>query len=203
VIITFIFWGVGSVDKSTSVSVAEIGNEKISVEEYWRTYENVRARYRDTYKEKFNEEMEKSLNLKEMVLNSLIDERILLLSAKEWKISVTNKELQDAITNDSRFMRDGVFRKDIYFRTLELNRMTPEMFEVSLRHDLTRMKMYRLIGSVVDVTPADVKQIPSDEKMRALWRRSLLMNEQNAALQSYITSIKNRMTIKINKDIIG
>jgi len=203
VILSFVFWGVGSLDKSASVNVAEIGKEKISVEEYWKAYEGVRARFRDTYKENFDEEMEKKLNLKETVLNSLIDERVLLLSAKELGLTVTDKELQEVIVNDPRFMRDGIFRKDIYFRTLELNRLTPEMFETSTRQQLLELKMRRLVWSAVDVTQADLRNMPTDEKAAQMMTQTLVLNERDTALRSYIDNIKGRMVIKIKKDVIS
>jgi peptidyl-prolyl cis-trans isomerase D len=203
VILSFIFWGVGTLDKPTAVSVAEIGKEKITVEEYWRAYENVRQQLRDLYKEKFDEEMEKSLKLKETVLNSLVEERVLLISASELGITVTDKELQDAIMNDPRFMRDGIFRKDVYFRTLELNRLTPEMFENSMRQQLTLLKMRRLIASAIDVTPLDLKGVSGDEKKIAEARQAILMDKSNAAIKSYVDSVKQRMKFKVNMELIS
>lgn len=203
VILSFIFWGVGTLDKPTAVSVAEIGKERVTVEEYWRAYENVRQQFRDIYKEKFDAEMEKTLKLKETVLNSLVEERVLLISARELGVTVTDKELQSAITNDPRFMRDGIFRKDVYFRTLELNRLTPEMFENSMRQQLTLFKMRRLIASVVDVNPLDLKGVSGDEKKINEARQALLTDKSNAAIKSYVDSVKQRMKFKVNMDLIS
>ncbi len=203
VILTFIFWGVGTVDKPTDVMVAEVDKEKISVEEYWRAYERVRNAYRDQYKEQFNEEMEKELNLKEKVLNTLLEEKVLLVSAKEMGINVSDKELQEAIMNDPNFMRDGVFRRDIYFRTLELNRLTPEAYENSLRQQLTILKMRRLIGSVVDIEAIDLKNIGVDDKAIADIKRALLSLQQDIVLKSYVEGIKPKMKIKTNIELIS
>lgn len=203
VILSFVFWGVGTLDKPTAVSVAEIGKEKITVEEYWRAYENVRQQLRDLYKERFNEEIEKSLKLKETVLNSLIDERVLLISAAELGVRVTDKELQDAIVNDPRFMRDGIFRKDIYFRTLDLNRLTPEMFENSMRQQLTLIKMRRFIASAIDINLLDLKGVAGDEKKVNEARQAILADKSNAAIKSYVDSVKQRMKFKVNMDLIS
>ncbi len=197
VILSFIVWGVGTVDKSTSVSVAEIGKEKITVEEYWRAYERVRNAYREIYKGQFNEEMEKNLNLKEMVLNSLVQEKVLLIAAGELGITVTDKELQDAIMRDPRFVREGVFRKDVYFRTLDLNRLTPEMFEASLRQEGTLMKMRNLIWSVVDVPSSEAAGLDDAR------RQMLLQQKRNVALRSYVEDLKSRMKAKVNTEIIS
>jgi peptidyl-prolyl cis-trans isomerase D len=203
VILSFIFWGVGTLDKPTAVSVAEIGKERVTVEEYWRAYENVRQQFRDIYKEKFDAEMEKSLKLKETVLNSLIEERVLLISAAELGIKVTDKELQDAIVNDPRFMRDGIFRKDVYFRTLDLNRLTPEMFENSMRQQLTLLKMRRLIASAVDVNPLDLRGVSGDEKKINEAKQAILADKGNAAIKSYVDGVKQRMKFKVNMDLIS
>ena len=203
VILTFIFWGVGTVDKPTDVMVAEIDKEKISVEEYWRAYERVRDAYREQYKEQFNEEMEKKLNLKENVLNTLVEEKVLLITAKEMGISITDKELQDVIMTDPNFMRDGVFRKDIYFRTLELNRLTPEAYENSVRQQLTMFKMKRIIGSVVDMGAIDLKNIAVDDKALADIRKALISLQQDMAVKSFVEGVKPKMKVKINMELIS
>lgn len=203
IILSFIFWGVGPLDKPTAVSVAEIGSKKISVEEYWRAYENVRQAYREIYQGQLDEEIEKKLNLRETVLNNLIEEKVLLISAPELGIKVADKELQEAIMNDQRFIRDGVFREDVYFRTLELNRLTPEMFEDSMRQQLILLKMRRLITSVVDVSPLDIKDAAGDEEKIAEIRQAVLVSKGNAAIQSYIESAKQKIKITINMELIS
>ena len=57
IILSFLFWGVGTVDKTSSGGiVAEVGKQKITQEEYYRAYDNAFKFYRDLYKEKFDEE---------------------------------------------------------------------------------------------------------------------------------------------------
>lgn len=204
VILSFIFWGVGTVDKSTAVSLVEIGKEKITVEEYWRVYERMREAYREIYKgQPFDEELEKKLKIKEAVLNNLIEERVLLISARELGLSVSDRELQEIITNDPRFMRDGIFRKDIYFRTLELNRLTPDMFENSMRQQLLLSKMRNLIMSAVDMNAIDLKEAPGDGKKADEMKQIILLGKRNIAVKSYVDGIKQRMNLKVNMNLIS
>ena len=203
VILSFIFWGVGTVDKSTAVTVAEIGKEKISTEEYWRAYERLRETYRELYKGQFTEEMEKQMKLKETVLDSLIEERVLLVSAEEAGLAVSDRELQDAITSDPRFMRDGIFRKEVYFRTLELSRLTPDMFEGMLRRQLLLVKMRNLILSSVDAVPSEVKGGAGDDKKTDALQQMTLLEKRNAAIKSYVESAKQRMNVKVNMNLIS
>jgi peptidyl-prolyl cis-trans isomerase D len=203
VIITFIFWGVGTKDKSTTEAVAEIGNEKITVEEFWRAYERTRDSYREIYKDQPLDEIEKKLNLKQMVLSGLLEERVLLVSAREVGLTASDEDLQQSITNDPRFRRDGVFKKDIYLRTLTMNRLTPDMYEGMLRDQITVDKMRRLIILSVDVTEIDLAGTQADPGKAAMIKQMALYNKRNAALRSFVEGAKTRMHFKINKDVIS
>ena len=60
----------------------------VTGEEYWRAYERAVSFYREIYKERFDEETQKKLKLKENILNSLIETRVLLIAAKNNGITV-------------------------------------------------------------------------------------------------------------------
>lgn len=202
VILSFIFWGVGTVDKSTSVPVAEVGREKISLEEYWTAYERAREFYRNISQGNLTEEMEKKLNLKQRVLDSLIDDLVLMTEAKKAGIRVTDTELEEAIVNDPVFMREGRFNKDVYLRTLQLNRMTPEYFESMKRRELTLARMRRLIGESVDVSDVDIPQT-DNEQARNSPRQTILFEMRDRAVKSYIEGLKQQMKIKTNQQLIS
>jgi len=104
VILSFIFWGVGTVDKTSNADiVAEVGKHKISAYDYNRIYENMNKFYRDLYKEKFDEEMQKKLNIKEKAIDTLVSQTLLLIAAQENGIKVSDSELREAITNEPAF----------------------------------------------------------------------------------------------------
>jgi len=203
IIISFIFWGVGTVDKSTAVHVAEVGKEKITVEEYSRAYDNAVDFYRNMYKEKFNEEMEKNLKLREGALNSLIDEKALMITARSMGLTVSDEELEEAIRNEPGFMRNGVFDRDIYIRMLQINRLTPEYYENVKRYELMLVKMRRLIGEASDLTGAEIRQITGDEQTAKALRQALLFEKRQKALRAYVEGIKKQMKIKVNTQLIS
>jgi hypothetical protein len=206
VILSFIFWGIGRVDKQGGSNiVAEVGKYKITTEEYWKNYENIYNFYREIYRDKFDEEMEKKMKLKEKVLDSLIDDKVILIAAKETGFSVSNDELHEAITHESAFMRDGVFDKNVYLNRLRLNRITVEEYENAKRQELTLMKMKRLIESSVDlpdISP-DMKQLSVDEGARKMLSDTILNQRKEMAVRSYIDGFKKKMKIKINTNLIS
>lgn len=204
VILSFIFWGVGTNDQTGGVEiVAEVGKHKITTDEYWKTYERIYRFYREIYKETFDEEMEKKLNLKETVLDSMINERILLTAAKDQGITVSNDELQDAIAGDPAFMKNGFFDKSVYLNRLKLSRLTPEYFENMKRQELTLYKMRQLIELAVDVPDTNVVGAAENRQVTSLMNQSLLNEKREKAIQSYVEGLKNRTKIKINKDLIS
>lgn len=178
VIITFVFWGVGTVDKPKVDYVAEVEGEKIYADKFWRNYEEIRRFYREIFKEKADE-MEKGL--KERVLEDLINEEVLLWLAKKYDIEATEREIQDAIVNDPRFMRNGVFQKDIYFQILKLNRLNPAQYEASLKRNITIGKTLQVIASSKGESEI------SDE----------------AYIKAYLNAVKSKMKIKINKEALS
>ena len=204
IILSFIYWGVGPMDtKDKENIVAEVGKYRIAVDEYWRTYEHVVRFYRDLYKDRFDEEMEKKMKLKERVLDSLIDEKVLLIAAKDLGISVSNEELNEAITHDPAFMRNGVFNKNVYLNRLRLNRITVEQYENSRRQELTLNKMKRLIWLSVDVPDTDSLKQVSDERLRKMLSEAMLNDRRDRALKSYIEGLKMQIKIKVNTEIIS
>lgn len=203
IIISFIFFYVGPVDKSTTVPVAEIGKEKITVEEYWRAYDRAMRTYREIYKEKFDAEMEKNLKVKEEVLDALIDEKILLFAARDIGITVSDEELKEAIMNEQSFMNNGVFDRGIYLRVLQLNRITPEYFENAKRRELMIVKTKRLIAESVDLTGSELNKIPGDEQIAKAFRQAVLFEKKEKAVKSYVNSIKKQLGLTINTQLIS
>ena len=206
IIISFIGWGVGTVDKTGKGDIlAEVGKHKITTEEYWRTYDRIFRFYREIYKDKFDEEMEKKMNLKENVLDSMINERVLLIAAKEADISISDEELQESITHEPAFLRNGLFDNDVYLNRLRLNMITPEAYESSKRQELTLKKMRRLIELSVDATDinSNLKQVSGDNQLVKMLSEQMLNDRKEKAVKSYIEGLKKQIKIKINKQLIA
>ncbi|MBI5056466.1 MAG: SurA N-terminal domain-containing protein [Nitrospirae bacterium] len=200
IIITFIFWGIGPKDRNQSTVVAQVEDEKISTEKYWRAYENELKRRKDVNP---NEEPKKQ-QLQEQVLNMLIDRAVLTIAAQKAGITIPEKDLQDAIVNIPYFQRDGVFDPEIYSRALRLNRLTTQAFENDLREDLLVSKMSKLVGETAELTPDEIKILDSigtgnQEQLLQIFRS----NKSNQIINAYIESVKRQLKITVNKDIIS
>jgi hypothetical protein len=206
VILSFIFWGVGTVDKTGVTGIAaEVGKYKITSEEYWKTYENAIRFYREIYKDKFDEEFEKKMKLREKVLDSMINDRVLLIAAKDAGIRISDEELHEAITQEPAFMRNGVFDNNVYLNRLRLNRITVEAYESLKRQELTLYKIRRLIELSVDIPDIspDVKEGSGNGRTANMLRQVMLNDRKEKAIKSYVDGLKKQIKIKVNTQIIS
>lgn len=204
VILSFLFWGVGTVDKTSSGGiVAEVGKQKISQEEYYRAYDNAFKFYKNLYKEKFDEDMQKKLKLKDTVLDSLIGTKVLLLAAAENGIRVSDEELNEAITNDPAFMRNGVFDSEVYQRTLQGSRISPEIYEPMKRQELVITKMTRLIELAANPPVIDLSNVSADEQTLKAMKDAMINDARDKAVRSYINVYKKSLKVKENRQLIS
>jgi peptidyl-prolyl cis-trans isomerase D len=148
--------------------------------------------------------MMKEMNLKEQILDSMIDEHVLLISAQEMGIQVSDQELNDAITQEPMFQRDGVFNKEIYVNRLRLNRLTPEAYESMQRQELIVKKLRRLIELSVDTSGIDSEiQVSGDEQIVNMIKEQMRSDRNEKAVKSFIEGTKKNIKIIIHKDLIS
>jgi peptidyl-prolyl cis-trans isomerase D len=204
VILSFLFWGVGTVDKTSSGGiVAEVGKYKITQEEYFRAYDNAFKFYKDLYKEKFDEELQKKLKLKDTVLDSLIGNRVLLLAAAENGIKVSDEELNQAIMNEPAFLKNGAFDKQVYENTLRLSRLTPEVYESMKRQELIITRMRRLIELSAAPPVIDLANVSADERTLKALKDAMLNDAKDKTVKAYIEGYKKTLKIKEYRQLIS
>jgi len=204
VILSFIFWGVGTVDKTSSGGiVAEVGKYRITEEEYFRAYDNAFKFYKELYKEKFDDEMQKKLKLKDTVLDSLIGNRVLLIAAAENGIKVSDEELNQAIMNEPAFMKNGVFDNQLYQNTLRLSRLTPEVYESMKRQELIITRMTRLIELSAAPPVIDLANVSADEQTLKALKEAMLNDARDKTVKAYVDGYKKTLKIKEYRQLIS
>ncbi len=137
IVVVFVFWGVGSFRAQRGNRVALVNGEVITGHEHQEAYNNLVEQVRAQFGNSLDENMLKTLDLKNKALDRLIEKKIVIKEAEKLKFRVTNEELSQAIVNIKAFQSDGVFNKKVYERALlSQNRMTPEVFEASVRESM-------------------------------------------------------------------
>jgi parvulin-like peptidyl-prolyl isomerase len=202
IILTFVFWGVGvNKQNGTAPLVLINGKERIDITEFWRAYDKMEDVYRDAFQDKFDDAMRDKLKLQ--VLEELVEARVLYLAARQGGITVTDAELGEAIRNDPSFIRNGRFNRQVYLNTLRLNHLTPAAYEQQLRQELMARRLRLMVQEAVDLTPAELKGLPEDPKLRAQKKETMLELKRQAALSSYVQGLKKQYDIQINLSLIA
>jgi hypothetical protein len=198
--VAFIFWGIGPKDNPQAQFVAEINGDRIMLDEYYRAYDNEYRRLKDQYSD---EEIEK-MNIPDRVINSLVNRRVLLIAAERAGITVSEKELQNAIVNEPAFQRNGVFDVNVYERRLKLNRLSPQTYESVLTRDMIITKMSRLIGETAELSQDEAKMLDTVKGgNKAQLTQIFLASKSNQVINAYIQSLKRQLDITIRRDLVS
>ncbi|HSE96465.1 MAG TPA: peptidyl-prolyl cis-trans isomerase [Methylomirabilota bacterium] len=169
VVVTFIaslaYFG-ATQDRSGPEWVASVNGETISAVAYQQAYRDTVERYRQAFRERWSEEVERSLNLPDQVVERLVTERLLAQRATAEGLSVSDAELSDQITRIPAFREGGRFSRDRYLQLLARAGVTPAAFEANVRQDLLRQRLQALVTDGVRVSDAEGRQYWETERER-------------------------------------
>ena len=157
IVIVFVFLGVGSFGSKRNDSVATINDEPITIKEYQRTYKMLVDQMRARFGKNLNDDILKALNVKQQALDSLIEERLVLLEAEKLGITISDEELQQSVLAIKAFQKDDKFNLEQYKKVLSLNSLTPEIFEKSQINTLRQQKVREMLFSSVNVSELEAR----------------------------------------------
>jgi peptidyl-prolyl cis-trans isomerase D len=161
VILTFVaslaYFG-ATQDRAPADMVATVNGEGISPVAYQRAYRQAVEQYRQLFKERFSDDLLKSLRIQEQVLERLVTDRLMAQRARADGIEVTDEELAAEITRISAFHEGGRFSRDQYLRVLRRAELTPPVFEQDMRADLLRRRLQMLVSDGAKVSEAEIRQ---------------------------------------------
>ncbi|MGH7965117.1 MAG: SurA N-terminal domain-containing protein [Candidatus Binatia bacterium] len=160
IVLVFIFWGFGTpLSGGRPDIVASVDGQEVSLNEFQRAYGNIKAAYREAYKDRLTPEVLEMLNLKEQTLEQIVDTRLLEKEARELGFTIDDEELRAAIAARPEFQEHGQFNHTRYMRALRFLRVTPGEFEDRERTQLLNQKLLRMITDATQVTDEDVQAL--------------------------------------------
>jgi peptidyl-prolyl cis-trans isomerase D len=205
-VITMGWWGFS---EQQSDAVASVGELKVSLDEYKRSYQNTYRFFQDKMKGDFKDDI-----LKQMVLDRLIEAKIWTVAAQELGVTVTPEELRDDIMRREEFRRNGQFDPDLYRRLLMSIRLTPALYEAEHKMDLLRDKAMTVVRDSVALTPAEITEAQSLIARQAPVEpgagptaserilQDFLLQKQERALAAYQEAMKARLPIQVHKEMM-
>jgi peptidyl-prolyl cis-trans isomerase D len=140
-------------------TVVSVGGQPISVGEFQRAYYRQRQIYDRLYQGRLDANMARQLGIDQQVLEGLVTDRLVELEAKRLGITVSDEAVARAIATSPEFQDNGRFIGTAEIRRrLDLQGMSEEDFEHSLRRQLLRQSLENLIGADVSVSDAEAER---------------------------------------------
>ena len=136
-VLPFLFWGVESYrDKGGEGYVAVVDGEEIPRREYEQALRDHHERMRAMLGTNFDSAMLDTFEVRNSVLERLIQQRLLHREAVNNGFIVLDSELVKTIREIPAFQRDNKFSKQQYEELLRNQGLTPVMFESRVRQEL-------------------------------------------------------------------
>lgn len=168
----FLFWGVDSYVRNAGVGedFATVGDTKISARQFDQAFRDQQDRMRQSLGANFRPEVMNTPEARLAVLNSLVDQRLLLLEAAKGRLGVGDDLLREIIGKIPALQENGQFSMARYEAALRGQGMTQQQFEAQLRQDMTLQQLVGALGDtgIVSSTAAEAMlRIQGEERQVA------------------------------------
>jgi peptidyl-prolyl cis-trans isomerase D len=136
--VPFALWGVDSYLRQggDSAIVAKVDSQKISRQEFNQALKEQQERMRAVMKESFDPALMDKPEVRRSILDSLIDQRLLVGGATKAGVVVSDEMLARFIGDIPEFQENGKFSQSRYETLLRNQNMTPGAFESRVRQSI-------------------------------------------------------------------
>jgi len=152
----FALWGVDSYVRNSGAGsdLAAVGDTKIAVPQFQEAWREQLDRARQQLGPAFKREMFDTPEARLAMLNSLIDQRLLLLEAAKGHLGIPDVVLAEIIAGMPSLQENGKFSRARYEAALRGQGMSPEQFEARLRQEMTVQQLAAAVGDTTIVPTA-------------------------------------------------
>jgi peptidyl-prolyl cis-trans isomerase D len=158
VIVAFIAFYIPDLIRGPSNVVASVDGDPIYVAEYQQALQQQAEYYRSVSGGNLPDDFLQQIQIEQIVLDSLIRERLILAAARDQGLTVGNREIQERIMSYPAFLENGVFiGPDRYRQVLRTNGIALDEFEQQVADEVLFNKFTELISNGVTVTDREVE----------------------------------------------
>lgn len=160
-IIPFALFGVDSLfmQDGSAGNAAEVNDRKISEVDLSRALRNQKQQLLQRYGEDAPVELLSDENLREPVLNRLIQREVIQQSAMLGGMTVADKQLDQLIVLSPQFQQNGKFNPELYTQLLRSSGFTPASYKQLLTQDIVLRQHISGIADTAFVTPTDLASL--------------------------------------------
>ena len=148
--------GAGRVQQQDRAFAARVNGETISYREFDRALYYTEKNYEQMYRQPLSAEMIQAMGLPQQVVDSLVDQRLLLQQARRLHLNATPEEVRKKILEIPTLNPDGKFVGDeLYTRyvTGALGYSSTAEFEDDLARDITLQKINSAMQNSIVISP--------------------------------------------------
>jgi len=186
---------------------AKAGGQVVLLSEFEQAYKNAYRDYERRLGDQFSPELMEAIQLKMMVLTSLIDRKLWLNEARHLGLVASDAEVRDALMGFGAFQVGGRFNSRVYLEMLNRMHTTPEAFEGTLRDDILVDKAQSVVASAAQLTPADLARPapagesapPTDDAARA----EALDRKRAQVVSAYTSYLHGQAKVRVYRENLG
>ena len=159
IIVSFVIWGVGDMLRGfASSTVASVGSQQISAQDYHFAYERLLQQYQRRLRQPFTNEQARAIGLDREVLQRLLSEAAIDEEARKLGLNVSDEALRAMIVSNPNFSdKSGAFDPQKFAGALRDNDMNERMFVSDLRKTALRQFIVAALTAGVAAPKAAVK----------------------------------------------
>ncbi|MBQ27276.1 MAG: hypothetical protein CMH81_03925 [Nitrospiraceae bacterium] len=151
------WWGFGEEGADIRDAVIIAGSNTVTLDEYRRAYRNLHRQYRQVSPDVKEE------TVRQLVLNTLIEDAVWLQAAKTIGVTATADELQTLITGTEAFRTNGSFDSRRYQQILRTMYITPLEFEAEQMNEILRQKVKAVVRDSIVLTTREADMVRAIE----------------------------------------
>ncbi len=206
---TFLGFGSDIFSKKKSQTL-KINSTNVSIQEVYASLQKQLIFYRDRLNMDIDEKMRE--NIKNSVVEGIIEKELLLQEAEKHDISITDKQVEEHIRTVPYFQREGNFDKKMYLQVLEINNISPADYEEDLRKSLAITALKKMLNESIKVSENEVMDeyvkrndgnMEKFEEEKDSLRDNLLREKQYMYYRQWLNSVRKNANIKNNIDKFG
>ena len=145
----------------TDSFVAKVGKHEISQRDFQDRVNQLRQQTSAEQGDKFDPSIFEKPEIKQQILDGLIDQQILLQANDDWGMRVADQSVRDYIAAIPEFQLNGQFDPTSYRAWLASQRKTPDMFEQDIRASMATQLLPNAISDSTIVSDAQIDRFVS------------------------------------------
>ncbi len=160
IVLTFALFGISSyLEGENQAPLATVNGDEISYVSYQNQLSQQRQAMSERFGRNFDESLLDSLGIKQQVLDTLIDSRLVNQYTNEQNYRLSDEQLVQRIQTTDSFLTEGQFDSELYQNILASNRLTPQGYEALERQNSLGQQLRQSIASSAFTVPNEMDQL--------------------------------------------